>query len=387
MPRPFVREFLLPLVRGGALRVGRPLGLRAVARVLELVARAGRDAADEEAEPIAVLGAGAAGGRRRRLLPSRRAAARRGQRAPGRGAAQSAGAGASRSGRAGPRPPAGADRGGGAGAGLGRPAAVGARSGQPPFAAGPAARDRPRRSDGEVLAGAADLRRSDAAGADHGAAVAAAGPGRAGAAAAGCARSGSPPSGAAPSWRSTWRARSARRSIRCASIRRSGGGAFFRCCGFPGWPARSPAPPSSSASIAPATRWRALSTATRDARSAVRAAGHGGERRLRAAVPGAPGLAGRALRCRSRAEPGGAAGPERAGAGARAGGGAHRGGPHAAVAGLARRRSGRGDLGQAFGARLALLDARASAAGSPRLAAALSIADYAAAPVTRPLAL
>ena len=46
-----------------------------------------------------------------------------------------------------------------------------------------------------------------------------------------------------------------------------------------------------------------------------------------------------------------------------------------------------GDLGQAFGARLDALGARASAAGSPRLAAALSIADFAAAPVTRPIAL
>ncbi|HVV48862.1 MAG TPA: hypothetical protein VHO06_04320, partial [Polyangia bacterium] len=46
-----------------------------------------------------------------------------------------------------------------------------------------------------------------------------------------------------------------------------------------------------------------------------------------------------------------------------------------------------GDLGRAFAARLALLDGRASAAGAPRLAAALSIADYAAAPVTRPVAL
>ena len=46
-----------------------------------------------------------------------------------------------------------------------------------------------------------------------------------------------------------------------------------------------------------------------------------------------------------------------------------------------------GDLGQAFGARLEALGARASAAGSPRLAAALSIADFAAAPVTRPVAL
>ena len=46
-----------------------------------------------------------------------------------------------------------------------------------------------------------------------------------------------------------------------------------------------------------------------------------------------------------------------------------------------------GDLGRAFAARLEALDARAAAAGSPRLAAALSIADFAAAPVTRPLAL
>jgi hypothetical protein len=46
-----------------------------------------------------------------------------------------------------------------------------------------------------------------------------------------------------------------------------------------------------------------------------------------------------------------------------------------------------GDLGRAFAARLEALDTRAAAAGSPRLAAALSIADFAAAPVTRPLAL
>jgi hypothetical protein len=46
-----------------------------------------------------------------------------------------------------------------------------------------------------------------------------------------------------------------------------------------------------------------------------------------------------------------------------------------------------GDLGRAFAARLEALDARAAAAGSPRLAAALSIADFAAAPVTRPVAL
>ena len=58
MARRFVLEFLLPLVRGGALRVGRPLGPRAVARVTEAVARATRDPTDDEAEPIAMLGAG-----------------------------------------------------------------------------------------------------------------------------------------------------------------------------------------------------------------------------------------------------------------------------------------------------------------------------------------
>jgi hypothetical protein len=58
MARRFVGEFLLPLVRGGALRVGRPLGARAVLRVMERIARASRDAADDEAEALAVLGEG-----------------------------------------------------------------------------------------------------------------------------------------------------------------------------------------------------------------------------------------------------------------------------------------------------------------------------------------
>jgi hypothetical protein len=58
MARRFVTEFLLPLVRGGALRVGRPLGPRAVARVMERIARASRDAADDEAEALAALGDG-----------------------------------------------------------------------------------------------------------------------------------------------------------------------------------------------------------------------------------------------------------------------------------------------------------------------------------------
>src|SRR5580693_552435 len=58
MARPFVAEFLLPLVRGGALRVGRPLGPRAVARVMDLVARAGADPAHDEADPIAALASG-----------------------------------------------------------------------------------------------------------------------------------------------------------------------------------------------------------------------------------------------------------------------------------------------------------------------------------------
>ncbi|HLK91449.1 MAG TPA: hypothetical protein VKZ18_16240 [Polyangia bacterium] len=58
MARPFLGEFLLPLVRGGALRVGRPLGLRTVARLLGQVARAGRDAPPEEAELLRALALG-----------------------------------------------------------------------------------------------------------------------------------------------------------------------------------------------------------------------------------------------------------------------------------------------------------------------------------------
>jgi hypothetical protein len=58
MARRFVAEFLLPLVRGGALRVGRPLGPRAVARVMERIARASRDATDDEAEALTALGDG-----------------------------------------------------------------------------------------------------------------------------------------------------------------------------------------------------------------------------------------------------------------------------------------------------------------------------------------
>jgi hypothetical protein len=58
MARRFVAEFLLPLVRGGAVRVGRPLGPRAVARVMERIARASRDATDDEAEALRALGEG-----------------------------------------------------------------------------------------------------------------------------------------------------------------------------------------------------------------------------------------------------------------------------------------------------------------------------------------
>jgi hypothetical protein len=58
MARRFVAEFLLPLVRGGALRVGRPLGPGTVARVIERIARASRDATDDEAEALTALGDG-----------------------------------------------------------------------------------------------------------------------------------------------------------------------------------------------------------------------------------------------------------------------------------------------------------------------------------------
>ncbi|HXT95766.1 MAG TPA: hypothetical protein VN853_05675 [Polyangia bacterium] len=69
MARPFIAEFLLPLVRGGALRIGRPLGLRAVDRLVELVREAGPDAATDEGEPIAAL-ALARRGVAARLLPA-----------------------------------------------------------------------------------------------------------------------------------------------------------------------------------------------------------------------------------------------------------------------------------------------------------------------------
>src|SRR5437016_5512115 len=40
MPRRFVSEFLLPLVKGGAVHVGRPLGPRAVERIAASLASA-----------------------------------------------------------------------------------------------------------------------------------------------------------------------------------------------------------------------------------------------------------------------------------------------------------------------------------------------------------
>ncbi len=93
-------------------------------------------------------------------------------------------------------------------------------------------------------------------------------------------------------------------------------------------------------------------------------------------------LAGRALRRGSRPGAGGAAGPVRVGPEL---------GLELAVVITAAARTRRslvwpddvsatGDLGRAFGARLEALGARASAAGSPRLAAALSIADFAGRP-------
>lgn len=58
MPRSFVSQFLLPLVRGGALHVGRPLGERAVARLLALAATGGpTDAAGIVPDPFLALAA------------------------------------------------------------------------------------------------------------------------------------------------------------------------------------------------------------------------------------------------------------------------------------------------------------------------------------------
>jgi hypothetical protein len=58
MPRSFVSQFLLPLCRGGALHVGRPLGERAVARLLALAAAdRPREGDGMVADPILALAA------------------------------------------------------------------------------------------------------------------------------------------------------------------------------------------------------------------------------------------------------------------------------------------------------------------------------------------
>jgi hypothetical protein len=52
MPRPFVSQFLLPLVRGGALHIGRPLGEQAVARLLAVAsAGASHDGGQSDPDP------------------------------------------------------------------------------------------------------------------------------------------------------------------------------------------------------------------------------------------------------------------------------------------------------------------------------------------------
>jgi hypothetical protein len=56
MPRRFVSQFLLPLVRGGALHVGRPLGPRAVAQLWAL-ASGPRPADGDGGDPVAALAA------------------------------------------------------------------------------------------------------------------------------------------------------------------------------------------------------------------------------------------------------------------------------------------------------------------------------------------
>jgi hypothetical protein len=64
MSRRFVSRFLLPLVRGGALYVGRPLGLPAIA---QLLAPGGAQSEGDGADPIAVLAAARRGVAARRL--------------------------------------------------------------------------------------------------------------------------------------------------------------------------------------------------------------------------------------------------------------------------------------------------------------------------------
>jgi hypothetical protein len=59
MARRFVSQFLLPLVRGGALHVGRPLGPRALGRVLALASAGGlTDAEGIDPDPVLALASG-----------------------------------------------------------------------------------------------------------------------------------------------------------------------------------------------------------------------------------------------------------------------------------------------------------------------------------------
>jgi hypothetical protein len=68
MARPFLSEFLLPLVKGGALHVGRPLGRAAVERLAPILRAAAEPlAAGEGASASAAQRAAAELGRRRRL--------------------------------------------------------------------------------------------------------------------------------------------------------------------------------------------------------------------------------------------------------------------------------------------------------------------------------
>ena len=154
--RRFVSDFLLPIVRGGAAHVGRPLGIDAVARML-------RELPLAEGPRWPKLAACRVGERASRVSPVvapppfdetslRLGAALHDLLALGHPEL-----GGTRSRRT--------DRVAAAALELAAigPPALGARGGEPALVAGAAARDRARRSDRAFLAGAADVRGAQAA--------------------------------------------------------------------------------------------------------------------------------------------------------------------------------------------------------------------------------
>ncbi len=331
-----------------AARAGRGAARRAAARPARrraragAMARAGRDATDDEAEPTARRSAPGGGAVAGRLLPAA-AAPPLDEVSCGSGAALHDLLALAHPDLAGPGPRA-----------AGRSGSRRRRWRWPRSGRRASAREAVNRHSllarlpeivrvdrtVQVLARAADLRRADARPADHGAAVAAPGAGRARAAASWLREIGIPAVG--------------RRAFLALNVASPLGEALdpLRLDPPLGW-GRDPAGAALSRPLARAVAGAAVELGVERAGDALAGALYRyawmhdppvgvpatrRERRLRAPVPGASGVARRPLRRGSRRgraprEPAGLAG-----AGARAGGGDHRGGAHPPVAGLARGR-------------------------------------------------